>query len=299
MKNLKSIFFASFFILSFGAFAQKQITVTETPRANSKDTMQLSFAVLIPQTTLKQTENSWLKYVATGSKGKAVVVNGDNLQTAVMNKNISPNPFDIYSKLLETTEGVRVTLWFPENNAVLISKDPTSGANLAVQKYVRDFAVQEYRKAVQKELKAEQEKQKKLETELAVLIKGEEKSVKTVNENQRTTERANDAIATNNADIQNSSNKISNQKGNVESNAADANAAKGAKKTLGEMESDKKDLQKKNETQSKNIDSRDKANRAEERSMVGSQEKQAAKTAAIEKQKAVVAEVQVKLDNIK
>ena len=61
----------------------------------------------------------------------------------------------------------------------------------------------------------------------------------------------------------------------------------------------KKDLQKKNETQGKNNDNRDKQNREEERNMVSSKEKQAAKTAAIEKQKTVVAEVQVKLDNIK
>ncbi len=299
MKNLKQLVFASLSMLSLTAFAQKQITVIETVQPMSKDAGQVSFATVIPQTNLKEAEKNWLKYLGNGSKGKATVVNGNSLQVGVVNKNVSANPFDVNSKLRETTEGVQLTVWFPENSKVFTSKEQSTGANQAMEKYVRDFGVQEYTRVVQRELKAEQDKLKKLESELARLIKDEEKSIKTVSENERTTERANDAIATNNRDIQNSTDKISGQKYNVERNAADANAQKGAKKTLGELEDDKKDLQKQNEKQGKQMDSRGKENRAEERSMVSSIEKQAAKTEAIEKQKAVVAEVQAKLNNIK
>lgn len=299
MKNLKQFVFVSLSILSLTAFSQKQITVIETAQPMCKDTQQVSFATVIPQTNLKESEKNWLKYLSNGSKGKAVIVNGDNLQTGVVNKNISVNPFDVYSKLRETNEGVQLTVWFPENSAVFTSKEQNTGVNQAMEKYIHDFGVQEYKRVVQRELKAEQEKQKNLESELAGLIKAEEKSIKTVSQNERSTERANLAIATNNSDIQNSSDKISNQKDNVDRNAADANATKGAKKTLGELEDDKKDLQKQNEKQGKQMDSRDKENRAEERSMVGSKEKQAAKTEAIEKQKVIVAEVQAKLNNIK
>lgn len=208
MKNLKRLVFASLSIISITAFAQTPITVTETAQPMCKDTQQVSFATVIPQTNLKEAEKNWLKYLSNGSKGKAVVVNGDNLQTGAVNKNISANPFDVYSKLRETTEGVLLTVWFPENSPVFTTKQQNTGVNQAMEKYIHDFGVQEYKRVVQRELKAEQEKQKNLESELARLIKDEEKSIKTVSQNERTTERANQAIATNNSDIQNSSDKI-------------------------------------------------------------------------------------------
>lgn len=299
MKNLKQVLFACLCVVSLTAFAQNQINVTRNAQPMCKDTQQVLFATLIPQTNLQDAEKNWLKYIAGGSKGKAIVVNGDHLQTGVVNKNILANPFDIYSKLRETTEGVQLTVWFPENSAFFGSKEQGTGVNAAMEKYVRDFGVQEYKRAVQRELKAEQNKLKKLEGELATLIKAEEKSIKTVSENDRTTGRANDAIATNNSDLQNSSDKISGQKNNVALTASDANATKGAKKTLGEMEGDKKDLQRQNEKQGRQMDSRDKENRAEERSMVTSKENQTTKTAVIAEQKLVVAAVQTKLNNIK
>lgn len=295
MKNIKTILFITLVSLSFKGFAQNPIVVNVAPAPVSMDT-QRSFVVVIPQTSLKDVKSDWLKYLGRESKGKATEINGELLQPAAVNKNISATPFNVYSKLMETNGGVRLLVWLDERS---VSKEPIQAQHLAVQKYVYDFAVQQYREAVKKELKTELDKQRKLESELAVLIKGEEKSVKTVNKNDRATERATDAISTNKEDIQNSTSKISNQKDNVERNAADANAAKGAKKTLSELEYGKKDLQKQNEKQGKSIDNRNKENRAEERNMVTSKENQATKTEALEKQKLVVQAVQVKLDAIR
>lgn len=295
MKSIQSVLFIVLASLSFSGFAQNPIVVNVSPAPVSMDT-QRSFVVVIPQTVLKEVKSAWLKYLGVGSKGKSSELNGEFLQTGAVNKNISATPFNVFSKLMATTGGVRMLVWLDERS---ISNEPNQAQHLAVQKYVYDFALQQYRAAVLKELKTEMNKQKKLENDLAKLIKDEEKSVKTVSKNERAAERANDAISTNNADIQSSNYKISDQKDNVERNAADYNAAKGAKKTLGELEDDKKDLQKQNEKQGKSMDNMGKENRAEERSMVNSQENQAAKTEALEKQKLVVRAVQVKLDNIR
>ena len=138
-----------------------------------------------------------------------------------------------------------------------------------------------------------------MEKELTALIKEDEKSLKKISENQRSNERANDAIVTNNGDIQSSSDKISDQKEMVEMTASDPKAAKGAQKTLDDLEHEKKDLQKQNETEGRNMDSRNKETREEERNTTDSQQAQAVKTADIEKQKLIVHVVQTKLDNIK
>ena len=295
---MKKIITAAFVVFSISTFAQKSIAVNTAPRAMSKDT-QFSYLVEIPEAKIKEVEKDWLKYISAGSKGKATVVNGENLQTDAIYKNISPNPFNVYSKLVETIEGVNLTVWITDNNSAFISKTPNSIEDLAVQKYVRDFAVKEYQTIVQEELKMEQDKQKKLERELAALIRDEESAVKKTNDNERNIARAKDAITTNDADIEASSAKITNQKGMVEQTAADRNANKGAQKTLSNIESDKKSLQKKNDSKSKNIDNKEKDNRAQERNLANAQEKQVAKKAAIDLQKLKVTEVQAKLVGIK
>jgi hypothetical protein len=162
---MKKILVAAYLTFSITAFAQKNITVDEAPRPMSKDS-QFSYLVEIPQAKVKQVEKDWLKYISIKSKGKATVVNGENLQTEAVYKNISPNPFNVYSKLVETTDGVNLTVWLTDNNAAFISKTPNSIEDLAVQKYVRDFAVQEYKLAVEEELKMERNKLNDIENQI-------------------------------------------------------------------------------------------------------------------------------------
>jgi hypothetical protein len=281
--------------ISFSANAQHPIVVNNTPSPINMDT-QRSFVVVIPQTHLKEVSRAWQKYTGKGSKGKSSQTDGVYVQAGTVSKNIAPAPFNLYSRLVETKEGVRLNVWLDESSRTTV---PNSGQHLAVQKYVYDFALSQYRDAVKEELKTEQKKLHELEKDLARLIRGEDKSSNAISKNERATDRANDAIATNRSDIEKSDEKISDQKDNVERNAADYNAAKGARKTLGELEDDKKGLQKSNEKQGKNIDQMNKENRASARSIASAQENQQTKITAVEQQKEVVRAVQTKLAQIK
>lgn len=278
-------------------FAQKPIVIDHAVRLMSKDT-QPSYQFEISQTTLKDVEKDWLKYLNTGSKGKASSVNGENLQPAAVNSNISTKPFNVYSKVLETSEGIRITAWFTENDTVFFSKTLNAEQDLAIQKYLRDFAVAEYKAAVSAELKAEQDKLKALEKTLEGLYREEEKAAKKISESNRSIQKSTDNTAKNNADIQNVSYKISDQKGMVERTASDANANKGAKQTLKDLENQRKTLQKNNETEAKNIDNMNKQIREQERAITSLKEKQKESATQIETQKAKVKEVQTKLDGI-
>ncbi len=284
--------------VSVSVFAQKQITVLEDTFAMSKGT-QTGFQVVVPQITLIEAEKQWLKYVATGTKVKATAVNGENIQPGAVNPNVSPKPFTIYSKLLETTEGVRITAWLTENDTIFFSKQVNSDQDLAVQKYIRDFAVAVYHNEVKDELQAEQDKQKALEKELNNLIKEEEKSGKKISESNRAIQKSTDNIATNNGDIQNMAYKISDQKGMVERTASDPNAHKGAKQTLKDLENQRKKLQSQNVAENKNIDAMNKTIREEERKITDLKEREASKTTEIEQQKQKVKEVLTKLEGIR
>lgn len=285
-------------IASSALFAQKPVTVEESSRTFSKGSAT-AYSATIPQSTLKDAEKDWMKYIASGSKLKTTLVNGEYILLGAVNKNVSPNPFNVYSKLLETTEGINLTVWLTENDTVFISKELSPDKALAAEKFVRDFVVQEYRETVDAELKTENDKLEALEKEKDNLIKAEEKSAKKISEAQRSIQKSKDNINSGNAELQNLSYKISSQKSMVERTASDQNANKGAKQTMKELESEKKKLQKGIETQNKNIDSMNKQIRDEERNLAEGKEQQKSKIAEIEKQKQVVLAVQTKLENIK
>lgn len=293
----KFIALALLFFISANSFSQTQILIEDTLRPMSKGLFN-SYATTIAKATLKDVEKDWTKYLAEGSKAKPISANGEINMVGALVKNISTKPLNIYSKLLETLEGVKITAWFTSNDTVFILKDSNSEQHLAVQKFIRDFVIRELRQAATIELASEKVKQTALEKELADGIKLEEKSTKKISANQRAIQRANDNISSTNEDIQRKDGQISSQKSMVETTAADANANKGAKQTLKTLESGKKKLQKQNDTVGKNIDELEKQIRDEQRSIADGKKKQDLKNADIEKQKQVVRAAETKLSNI-
>jgi hypothetical protein len=296
--SLKKVFIYCCISFSFNAFAQKDIVVDEAPRAMSRDT-QFSYLVDIPQATLKTTEKNWLSYLSAESKGNATFVNGEHLQTEVNNKNISSQPVNIYSKLIETTEGVRLTVWITEKNFSFIANNPNSIEDLAIQKFVRDFAVKEYKEAVQEEFKIERNKQEEMEKTATHSTKNFENSNKKIGKEQRTILQSKDNISTNTADIARTTLKIEEQKKMVEKTAADPNATKGAKKTLHNLEKSKESLQKKNDQLSRKIEDAEKDIREEVKNAGAVQQNEALLNPEIEAQKLKVNAIQTKLNNIK
>ena len=256
-------------------------------------------SVLIPQTQQRDVQKDWVKYAAYQSKGKAIIVNGDNIQYGAINKNISPSQFNISCRLLGSNDGVRTTVWLTDVNSPQASTQLIGDRNTALQKYVRDFAVQEYRQAVLDEMKTEQQKQAAMESDLAKLVKAEERAEKMSEKNRFSIKESDDAMLVNNKDIQNTSAQIESQKGMVENTAADANATKGAKKTLSEMEDKKRDLEKRNETLGKNMEMWNNEIRANDKIVADDREKEASKKAAIENEKQTILQVKSNLEAIK
>lgn len=279
--------------------APESITLSAVPATITMDTQQGPLTVLIPQTSSKVVQKDWAHHVGQGSSGKTVIADGQFTQYGAVNKNISVSPFNITARFLGTSDGVKLSVWLSDNNNFENSKLPGADRTLALQKYVRDFAVAEYRQAVDDELKGSIARQKDLEFDLAKLNKLQDKDLKRTEENKRSIIKAKDAIAVNDRDIKSVTDQIESQKGMVQTTAADKNAAKGAKKTLSQLEDEKSDLQKKNEREGKNIVAREAEIRADERGIADIAEKQTAKTAEIDKQKQVVQSVKAKLDGIR
>lgn len=294
---MKHLFLILLCISTISAIAQEQIVV-EVIRPLSYFNPQVSYVVDIPQTKLTDAEEYWHKYIGKGSKGKAVSEDGVHLQMGVASKSISSERFDVYSTMLETPEGVRLTAWMMQNNSALLSEDPAR-LDLAIEKYVRQFAVDQYRKTIRKELEAAERHQRDMQKELSLLIKAQEKDIKRINKNERSNVSSENAIYANDRNIINTSDRISDQHEMVDRTASDPNAQKGANKTLRGLKTKRKNLLKDNMGHMRNIDDRNKENREAERDISVIEQMIAFKTAEIEDQREAVRAIRSRLENIR
>ncbi len=284
-------------VTTLSVFCQTQVLIQDTFRPMSKGLFN-AFTTLVPKAALADIEKDWTKYLSENNKAKPLAVNGEINIVGVSLKNISPKPINIYSKLRETMEGVKLSVWFTENDSVFISTDSADEKHLAVRKYLRDFVIRELKQTATTVLNAQKEKQSALEKELSAGIKLEEKANKKINENQRAIQRAKDEIVSVNDDVQRKDEQIYSQKGMVENTATDANANKGAKQTLKNLGKDKKKLKGQIELQNKNIDRSEADIRNEQRNITLLKQKQDLKNADLEKQKQLVREAENTLNSI-
>lgn len=286
------------FIISLCSItAQAQIDVSSSTTV--AEDAQTTFYVDIPQNTLRTTEKPWLKYVGRRSKGRSSVNNGTYLQLGAVNKNISSQPFDVHSTLKETIGNVRLTAWLTRSGKAFVSRESVEGQELAVRKYLHDFATERYREAVKTELKAETCKLKDMEKSLASIIKEGERSERDVRRNDRTAQRTTDAMASSGQDIAIKSEKIEGQRDMVDATSSDPNASKGAAKTMDGLKDEKKDLQKLNESQGREMDDLNRSNREAQRNMISADNRMTQMQAQIAVQRTLVADVKAKLAAIK
>lgn len=286
-------------VTATSVFGQGKIFVEEAPRAMSKGA-QPSFLVDIPGAKLKTIEKDWIKYLEKSSKNKAEQLNGETLIKGSTVKNISTLPLTIYSTLLETNDGVRLTVWVAEQDSVFISDKMNNDKNLASIKYVKDFANAEYRDIVKAELETEKNKLDKLNDELKKLISIEEKAKSTIKENLRSIDRNKNDIKLNEADQKRKIEQITAQKAVVETTkVSGGDAYKEALKALDNLNGEKEKLEKENEKLNKQIDKWEKENREQDRDINQSKQDQGQKNEQIGRQKAVVEAVEAKLAAIK
>lgn len=275
-----------------------QLEVETMPKTEGKES-QTVFYVDIPQTNLGDTEKAWHKYIGKHSTGKASSANGSHIQLGAVNKNIAFAPFDVHSTLVESVRGVRLSAWLTQNGEAFITPNAPQGRDLAVKKYVHDFATSQYRCAVEDELKQEKSKLKDMEKAMRGFVKDSEKASRTISRNERKSQRTKEAMTVSEKAIVKKAETIDGQRGMVESTATDPNANKGANKTMDEMKDDKKDLQKLNEGQGRDLDDLNADTRAEERKITSIQLNKAVTKEQIDAQRNLVRDIQAKLNSIK
>jgi hypothetical protein len=102
--------------------------------------------------------------------------------------NISTTPLTVYARFVESTSGVQLSSWFAQGDS-FIATAVSADKSIAVQKYLHDFGVMEYKDAVSNELAEEQKKLKELEKTYEGFVKDQKKAENAVTNAQKEIEK--------------------------------------------------------------------------------------------------------------
>ena len=116
----------------------KEVTVNMSKGVNT------GFETDIPATALKDVEKDWKRRLTSGSKAKMTETNGEIAVRGIENKDIAARPFNLYSILASTNDGVKLTVWFNYNDTTFFSAKSGKSETTAASAFVRDFAAAEY-----------------------------------------------------------------------------------------------------------------------------------------------------------
>lgn len=196
---MKIILLASLAVFSIPAFSQSIATDTvsvATCRTHIKVSTDAEgyISVEMPQVNMMDAQRDWLDYIGYGSRGMSVSLNGECLQAGVVNPDISPDPFNLSSRIVDRNQGVRLTVWFTQSDMLRSVRVKNMDRDKALQKYVVDFAMLEYRRTVKDELKYSRARQSNLENQLSTSISDESRFVKMIKENQANIKCASEAV---------------------------------------------------------------------------------------------------------
>jgi hypothetical protein len=301
---MKNIIIAALTAFSTAASAQDQSSDTfriATCRTTISTNIDAKgyISVQIPQHTLQDAQQDWLTYIGYGSSGQTIAVNGESLQAGMINKVISPDPFNLSSRLVETIGGIRLTVWFTEPDMLRARHEQNVNSNQALQKYVLDFATLEYRRTVQDELKFSQVRQVDLQNELSRLMSDEASLVKKISKNQAQIKCANETIAIYNESIKKLTDQIDFKRAITKNADSEAKSETGTQKEMSRMLDERKNLSTANDQMRKDIYLWNKEIKVEAKHIVQSKEKQLVYAPDTNRQRMYVEEIQAEVNSIK
>lgn len=293
-KNYRLITLALSMFLAISAFAQPKIKVTEemVPMTRGE---QPAFVLLAENGDMKDVEKEMRKAFKE-YKGKVEGNSKDEIVFVdVTIKSISDNALDIYVKMYEVGEDVKVNAFFDMGGEFLTREAQPEQADIVVD-IMENLGLRYQKTLVEAELKDEEKTLKDLEKDLSGLIKDNEKMFSGITAAERDIEKLERDIVDNKVDQENQRAMITQQKEVVNSlENALGDEKKVSEKTLKDLEKELEKLEKDNEKMHKKIESNESDIAQAERDIEKNQDEQVDKRKEISDQEDVVKEVEKRL----
>lgn len=295
MRNLILLFIATSF---FGTIsAQEEIKVLLKDK-KFYDEEATAFVVEIPQAEYNTVLKSWIKYLKDSPKEKVIVENAEVSINKKFIPKIANDSIDINSYVKEYDGHIVLAVSFYLQGKYISDKSEEE-IYYPTKNYVRNFAVEQYQKAVKEELKEETKKFEKMESELNSLIQANDKYIDEIKQAKREILTNKDLITLNEMDQSSKVLQIQTQKEIVYRLInTPGDEQKEAKKNLKKIEAEFNKMQNKNKSFHNKILNLETSIRQNERNIENNEKEQ--KFIKLEKddQEYIVRKIQKKLDRI-
>lgn len=293
----KSILIIFSLIFTITTFSQEDIRVKLKDKKfyNSKAT---AFVVEIPQAEYKTVLKQWSKYLKNNPKEKVIIENGEIFIKNKFLPKIANDSIDIHSYIKEYAGHIVLAASF-KLKGKYITDDSAEEIYYPTKNYVRQFAVQQYKKAVESELKEEQSRYAKLEQAYNALIHSNDGFQDNIKQAKQDILDNKDQITLNEMDQSSKVLQIQTQKEVVYRLVnTPGDEQKEAKKVLKKIEADFKKIQNKNSTLHNKIVNLESKIRDNKRNIENNEKEQKFLKLDKEDQEYIVRKIQKKIDRI-
>jgi len=174
--------------------AQKPITIREDSLLVGKY-MHPGISTTIPEANYDKTLKNWIKQMESGTKSKVVTENGMMTIFGAMLKKISPNPVNIYSKLInqDTLNKLMVCIELKKDEYL----EPALGdaQMMSARDFLKEFAKDQYIDFIKDEVATEEKKLKDLTAQLSSLENSYSKTQKKAGSNRSAVSKEQENLA--------------------------------------------------------------------------------------------------------
>jgi hypothetical protein len=193
MKPAKSLLLLALFGTSALLHAQKPITIVEDSVSigNSK---YPGMIITIPEVNYEKTLKNWIKELQTRTKSNVVTENGEMSIFGASMKDISQNPINIYSKLINQDSLLKLLVIFELKKDQYIESAPGDIELTAAKAILKQFAIDQYVDFIKDELQVEDKKLKDLNNELSGMQNDKSQMQKSIQSNKTTITEESDNI---------------------------------------------------------------------------------------------------------
>lgn len=280
---MKSLVVFLLMLAVFSVTAQMPIEVKVVERPSSMG-VQSAFEVVVPQAKANDAIDLWKKTIIPGGflkKNPKMEKQKDEwiVKDVVINE-ITSSPLNVYTQISSFPENIYIRIFLQAEGGFIGSPNSSPQTSMQANDYIRKFAVDLYKKAVEKELKQEENKLKALENDLDNLFKKNKSFNNKIGDAEKDQAMLKGEVKQNEA-------ILTNQQNNQEINLTPVDP-EAREKLEKQLRANEKDLNKSQKAQKK-YQKKVRQNLADQKE----------KTEEIEKQKQVVQEIKSKLGNIR
>lgn len=185
---MKKLFLILLMVAGLGATAQEPIEVKVEERPSSQGVVT-AFEVVVPQATSKDAIELWKKTIMPGGlfkkNPKMEKVKDEWIVRDIVISDITSLPLNVMTQVSSFPGNIYVRVFFQSEGGFLGSPGSSEATTEAATRYVRDYAVELYKQAVEKELKAEEAELRKAENDLNAMQRKNKSFNRKVNDAQK------------------------------------------------------------------------------------------------------------------